>query len=292
MTTDTFPITANADDGYRYSTTTFAITATIIGNNGSAGNNYSAFFRFTNITIPQGATISAAKLLFVCLGASSGAGCNTRITGEHANNPAAVTSQADWDGRVKTTEFVDWDGIPTWVASLPYESPDIANVIQDIIEEAWWDSGDAIQIFWEEHGAVVASGNYRYPADYSHATYTEARLEITWTLPIPVVTTQAADNISVGAGTLHGTITATGGENCSERGFDYDYDSGAPYANEWTETNSYGTGAFEKVLTRLKHESIVYFRAKAQNSVGWGYGSEKSFKVPAVIIQYTVIFGE
>ncbi|GAH44414.1 unnamed protein product, partial [marine sediment metagenome] len=180
MPTDIFPVTANADDGYRYSTTTFAITATICGNNGSAGNNYSTFLRFTNITIPQGAVISNAKLLFVCLSGPTGTGCNTRITGEHADNPAAVTSQVDWDNRVKTTKFVDWDGIPTWIVGQPYESPNIANVIQDIIEEDWWDSGDAIQIFWEEHGAVVASGNYRYPADYSHASYTEPRLEVTW----------------------------------------------------------------------------------------------------------------
>lgn len=80
--------------------------------------------------------------------------------------------------------------------------------------------------------------------------------------------------------TLHGNITDTGGENCGERGFDYDYDSGAPYANSWTETNSYGTGAFSHEITGLNEGVTVYFRAKAHNSAGWGYGSEKSFVTP------------
>lgn len=80
--------------------------------------------------------------------------------------------------------------------------------------------------------------------------------------------------------TLHGNITDTGGENCDERGFDYDYDSGAPYASSWTETNSYGTSAFSHEITGLTEGVTVYFRAKAHNSAGWGYGGEKSFVTP------------
>ena len=80
--------------------------------------------------------------------------------------------------------------------------------------------------------------------------------------------------------TLNGNITDTGGENCDERGFDWDYDSGVPYANSWTETDSYGTGAFSHQVIGLNEGVTVYFRAKAHNSAGWGYGSEKSFVTP------------
>lgn len=100
----------------------------------------------------------------------------------------------------------------------------------------------------------------------------------------PTVTTQDATEAGrvddEGHGTLHGNITATGGKNADERGFDWDVDSGAPYANEWTETDSFGTGAFLKALTTFPIGSTIYFRAKAHNSYGgWGYGSEKSFVI-------------
>ncbi|MBA7521251.1 hypothetical protein ES705_13356 [subsurface metagenome] len=81
-------------------------------------------------------------------------------------------------------------------------------------------------------------------------------------------------------GTLRGSITDTGGENADERGFDYDYDSGAPYAHDWTETDSYGVAAFSHQVTGLTEGVTVYFRAKAHNSAGWGYGGELSFVTP------------
>lgn len=79
--------------------------------------------------------------------------------------------------------------------------------------------------------------------------------------------------------TLNGTITATGGENADTRGFDYGYVSGA-YASSWTETGSFGTGAFSRQITGFDFGRKVYFRAKAHNSTGWGYGTEQSFVTP------------
>jgi len=82
--------------------------------------------------------------------------------------------------------------------------------------------------------------------------------------------------------TLHGSITDTGGENAGERGFDWGYDSGAPYAHSWTETDSYGVAAFSHQVTGLTEGVTVYFRAKARNSAGWGYGGELSLVTPKV----------
>jgi hypothetical protein len=83
-------------------------------------------------------------------------------------------------------------------------------------------------------------------------------------------------------GTLHGTIENTGGENCDSRGFDWGYETGV-YPYNWTENGSYGTGTFEHQITGLPLNITVYFRAKAHNSVGWGYGSEKSFATPSAV---------
>ncbi|GAI47454.1 unnamed protein product, partial [marine sediment metagenome] len=120
---------------------------------------------------------------------------------------------------------------------------------------------------------------------FDTSTYNTRITGFSW-IPVvaPTVTTQAADGIGFDSpsahATLHGTITDTGGENPGEMGFDYDYDSGPPYASAWTETNSYGIGPFSHQVTGFTEGVMVYFRAKAQNSAGWGYGGELSFKTP------------
>lgn len=63
-------------------------------------------------------------------------------------------------------------------------------------------------------------------------------------------------------------------------------DSIVPYLGEfdfyvaptsWTESGSYGVGAFSHGVTGLATGYTYYFRAKAHNSYGWGYGDWKSF---------------
>ncbi len=88
----------------------------------------------------------------------------------------------------------------------------------------------------------------------------------------PTVTTQAATNVKATTATGNGTITNTGGEEPSSRGV------------EWgTSTGSYGTyvtGAgspFTASLINLPTGTIIYCRAKAYNSAGWGYGDEVTF---------------
>jgi len=142
-----------------------------------------------------------------------------------------------------------------------------------------WDDGDnGIQGHYEDRGydgfpgTMTVSGHE--DRKYSiYCTYTPAPIDP------PTVTTQDATGIHPTIATVHGTITATGGENCGERGFDWDYDSGAPYANSWTETDSYGIGAFSHEFTGFTAGQIIYFRAKAQNSGGWGYGGEKTVQL-------------
>ncbi len=98
------------------------------------------------------------------------------------------------------------------------------------------------------------------------------------TEPIPpTVTTQAATDITKSTATANGNITDTGGENCGARGFDYGTSPGV-YTAEWVETGSFGAGAFTHSLTGLPNATVIYYRAKAQNSVGWGYGEEQSFQ--------------
>ncbi len=96
-------------------------------------------------------------------------------------------------------------------------------------------------------------------------------------LYVPTVTTQAASGIGTITATGNGNITDTGGENSDERGFEWDTDSGAPYTNNVTVSGNFTTGAYTGNLTGLPPGNIIYYRAMAHNSAGWGYGSELTF---------------
>jgi len=76
--------------------------------------------------------------------------------------------------------------------------------------------------------------------------------------------------------TLNGTIVTTGGGNCDQRGFEWGTSPGS-YPYSWTESGSYPAGAFSYVKTGLVENTHYYYRAKAHNTGGWGYGGEQNF---------------
>lgn len=104
-----------------------------------------------------------------------------------------------------------------------------------------------------------------YSSSYSQATATTYG---------PSVSSSAATLVEETTATLNGSITATNDGNASIRGFDWDIDTGAPYASNWNESGSFGTGTFTHSMTSLTKGELYYFRAYATNTYGTGYGSE------------------
>jgi len=98
----------------------------------------------------------------------------------------------------------------------------------------------------------------------------------------PDVTTLAATDVDEDSATGNGTIEATGGENADIRGFDIGEATGE-YDSEFTESGSFGLGVFSLSMTSLESGKTYYYRAKAHNSAGWGYGPEQSFTTTIVV---------
>ena len=95
---------------------------------------------------------------------------------------------------------------------------------------------------------------------------------------VPTVSTQNATGIGGVTATGNGTITNTGaGDSVTATGFEWDTDSGAPYANQVSDAGIYGLGAFSRVIGGLPPNTTFYIRAKATNAVGDGYGLELTF---------------
>jgi len=173
-------IAANGDDGFGDSAGGFDAAGNYVYAGNTGGNTQRPFFRFANITIPPGSTILTAIITFVAYFSLSGTTCKVKIYAELAANPAAPTTKADLYGRTLTTSNVAWT-LPAFTGGTAYNTPDFAAVMQEIINQATWASGNAVQFILPDDTSTAAA--VRSLATLEHATYSEAYLQITYTEP-------------------------------------------------------------------------------------------------------------
>ncbi len=116
--------------------------------------------RFTGLNIPQGATITNASIQFQTDETHSGA-TSLIIEGEATDNTLTFTNtNANISSRALTGATIDWVPAP-WTtegeAGVAQQSPNIASIIQEIVERPGWSSGNAL--------VVIISGSGRRNAE-------------------------------------------------------------------------------------------------------------------------------
>jgi len=133
-------IAASSDDAAEY-----AGTVTLNGTGiGFYYSDYYGGFRFTSVTIPQGATIDSATLTLT-VASTSNDNPNLSIAGQAIDNaPTFATSSNNITTRTKTTASVSWNG--TDIGTGAKDSPDIKSVIQEIINRPGWASGNSLAL--------------------------------------------------------------------------------------------------------------------------------------------------
>jgi len=100
--------------------------------------------RFSNINIPQGATVDAAYIEFVTDEIGSDP-TNVEIRAQAADNAAPFsTANYDLTSRTATSSSVAWD-IPAWnaVGEL-HQTPELSAVIQEVVSRTGWQSGNSM----------------------------------------------------------------------------------------------------------------------------------------------------
>jgi hypothetical protein len=100
--------------------------------------------RFQNVTVAQGATITAATLeVFIATSKSDDPNCN--ILGENVDNSVSFVTNADLINRARTSASVQWTASNLGTNAFK-TSPDIKTVIQEIVNRGSWASGNAMTI--------------------------------------------------------------------------------------------------------------------------------------------------
>lgn len=114
--------------------------------------------RFTGITVPQGATIILAYIEFEVDETGSYETYLT-IRGEASDNTSSFTpANGNISARTRTQAEAYWFEIPSWtIVNAKWQTPNISNVIQEIVNRPGWSSGNSLAIIINGGGTRTAA---------------------------------------------------------------------------------------------------------------------------------------
>jgi lysophospholipase L1-like esterase len=149
-TTVTYRVGASGDDGYDTSSGSFTNSGGVDFRLGDNGNHLSTYARFAGVTIPVGATITAAKLTLTdWWDESTAAGITTTIKAADTGNPSAPTDDASFTGASRTSQSASWtfgSGTNQTTGST-HDTADFASVIQHLVDNHSYASGSAVVLY-------------------------------------------------------------------------------------------------------------------------------------------------
>ena len=131
---------------------------------------------FRNVTVPRDARILSAHLKIRSY--------NSRLTGsvygiikaEAADDTAAFDNYHHVDSLSTTVNSVIWDHDEPWLEDTWYESPDLVDVVQEVISRQGWSSGNSLTILY----STRSEGDYRNFSSYDRGSGFAPELEITY----------------------------------------------------------------------------------------------------------------
>ena len=143
--TSTFQVSSSSDDVNEDGSTYTSNATTIWLGNGSSKTSCFTGLRFTNIAIPQGATITSAKLN-VYSSQSQWVSISMSLAGELSLNSATFSSSSRPSQRTLTSQSVNSSSNVSWSANTWYLLDEMAPVVQQIVNQAGWQSGNSLSI--------------------------------------------------------------------------------------------------------------------------------------------------
>jgi hypothetical protein len=164
--------------------------------------------RFTSVTIPRGATITAAYITFRASATASPTTTPT-IYGQNISSATTFTSSSNnISSRAKTAATVNWS-IPSWSSGQNYNSPSIAAIVQEIVNRSDWSSGNslAVLINTPTSGADRLTVSYNGNSSLAPLLHVEYTTSAHWTLDETSGTTATDATGSGNTGTVTGTAS-------------------------------------------------------------------------------------
>ena len=136
--------------------------------------------RFTNLSIPQGATITNAYITFEAMEENTDNTPSTTLTiyGQAVDDASAFNfGQAhNISNRTLTSASVSWSP-STWTEDSTYQTPDLSSIVQELVDRDGWNSGNSMVFIFTGTGYREAKAYNEDPnsAPILHVEYTGVR---------------------------------------------------------------------------------------------------------------------
>jgi hypothetical protein len=193
-----------------------------MGVNDSTGGPISGVFRFPNVTIPQGASIRKAYLsLQARLNTPNTAQFSIRY--QRTSNAATFSTYANFISRSFREVSPRWTW-PYWVTGTRYQTSDIKESIQEIVDLAGWSSGNGMA-FQISPSGLWSNLQNRYYNDWDRANALGLTGDIE---PVLIVTWDAGDSLFGQERTDEPTVFVANKHNFAQLSNIYRYDASGP----------------------------------------------------------------
>jgi hypothetical protein len=154
------------------------ITNTLLSPGSHGANNFwYVGCRFLNVTIAQGTTITSATFSLFGVAFSSTGTINLHVVGQLSPNPitfSTSTGNFSTTNRPRTTASVTWN---QKVVTAAYQSVDVTTIVQEIVNQATFASGNAIVIIVEVDSSTTA-GEWQDYSSWDNADTNNPKLDI------------------------------------------------------------------------------------------------------------------
>lgn len=103
--------------------------------------------RFNDIQVSPGAQITSAYVEFTARNSTS-TSTSLTIKGHKVANSPAFEGNSNISNRFgsTTTASVDWNNIPSWNDGSVYQTPDLKDIIQEIVDQGGWQKGNSLSL--------------------------------------------------------------------------------------------------------------------------------------------------
>ena len=205
---------------------------------GYSGGTQKVGLRFASMTIPAGANITSAYLTFRAVAPdppmTNSDATNLTIRGQLiANAPTFTTTVNNISGRTLTTAATAW--VPaSWTTGTDYNSPSIISVIQEIVNQGTWASGNAVAI-------IITGTGHRASQAYDTSPATAAKLVVTYNTNYDL-SGRVFEDVNYGGGAGRSFAAATGGSGRDNARVEL-YNSGGSFVS-FTTTSGGGNYSF------------------------------------------------
>jgi hypothetical protein len=105
--------------------------------------------RFQNVPVPKGATIDSAYFIVHSHeGKTAEDVAEIKIVGEAADDALTYDLESLITDRPQTTAYVDWTVDEDWELWQPYRTPDVKDIVQEIIDRPGWITGNSLNFMF------------------------------------------------------------------------------------------------------------------------------------------------